>query len=223
MVSYIMLTSYFFFIFFLGDGIDTYEKQFSELQQRLFRAEQENQKRSRDLSTVLDEIKQAVAEKRYAFENHTVEEIKWKVLNMSSKLPMQFSNIYMFLPHLLGHEDNLQPNVLYGHGRTGVSVIFGIPTVKRDKQSYLMDTLGSLFSELSAEEKEDCVVVVFIAEIEANVGSTLIYKAQKHFPREIQSGVLEVISPPASYYPDLNNIKETFGDSKERVRYCIAV
>lgn len=42
------------------------------------------------------------------------------------------------------------------------------------------------------------------------------------FPRfstELSSGLLEVISPPASYYPDLNNLKETFGDSKERVRY----
>lgn len=51
--------------------MDTYEKQFLELQQRLFHAEQENRKRSQDLSTVLDEIKRAVAEKRNAFENHT--------------------------------------------------------------------------------------------------------------------------------------------------------
>lgn len=38
------------------------------------------------------------------------------------------------------------------------------------------------------------------------------------FPREVQSGVLEVISPPASYYPDLSNLKETLGDSEDRVR-----
>lgn len=38
------------------------------------------------------------------------------------------------------------------------------------------------------------------------------------FSTEFSSGLLEVISPPASYYPDLNNLKETFGDSKERVR-----
>ncbi|KAM8939857.1 alpha-1,3-mannosyl-glycoprotein 4-beta-N-acetylglucosaminyltransferase-like protein MGAT4D [Pelodytes ibericus] len=201
------------------NGTDTYEKQFSELQQRLFHAEQENRKRSRDLSTVLDEIKRAVAEKRNAFENHTVEEIKWKVLNMSSKLPLQFSNIFMFLPHLLGHDDSLQPNVLYGHGRTGVSVVMGIPTVKRDKQSYLMDTLNSLFSEMSAEEKADTVVVVFIAEINSQYVDALADSIKESFPREIQSGVLEVISPPASYYPDLNNIKETFGDSKDRVRW----
>lgn len=38
------------------------------------------------------------------------------------------------------------------------------------------------------------------------------------FSTELNSGLLEVISPPAAYYPDLNNLKETFGDSKERVR-----
>uniref|UniRef100_A0A8C5LYY9 MGAT4 family member D n=1 Tax=Leptobrachium leishanense TaxID=445787 RepID=A0A8C5LYY9_9ANUR len=208
-----------FFFSFIGNGIDTYERQFSDLQQRLFRAEQENRKRSQDLSHVLDEIKLAVAEKRYAFENHTVEEIKWKVLNMSSKQPMQFSNIYMFLPHLLGHEDSMQPNVLYGHGRRGVSIVFGIPTVKRDKQSYLMDTLNSLFREMSAEEKDDCVVVVFIAETSLQYVEELANSIKESFPQEILSGVLEVISPPASYYPDMTNIKETFGDSKERVRW----
>ncbi|KAM4807703.1 alpha-1,3-mannosyl-glycoprotein 4-beta-N-acetylglucosaminyltransferase-like protein MGAT4D [Rhinophrynus dorsalis] len=202
-----------------GYGTDFGEKQFLELQQRLFLAEQENQKRSRDLSTVLDEIKRAVAEKRNAFENHTVEEIKWKVMNMTSKIPLQYTNIYMFLPHLLGHEDSLQPNVLYGHGRTGASIVIGIPTVKRDKQSYLMDTLHSLFSELSAKEKTDCVVIVFIAEVNEKYVRELADNIKESFPHEIQSGVLEIISPPASFYPDLSNVSETFGDSKERVRW----
>ena len=38
------------------------------------------------------------------------------------------------------------------------------------------------------------------------------------FSTEINSGLVEVIAPPATYYPDLTNLKETFGDSKERVR-----
>ncbi|XP_072261956.1 alpha-1,3-mannosyl-glycoprotein 4-beta-N-acetylglucosaminyltransferase-like protein MGAT4D isoform X2 [Pyxicephalus adspersus] len=152
-------------------GVDTYEKQFLELQQRLFHAEQENRKRSQDLSTVLDEIKRAVAEKRNAFENHTV------------------------------------------------SIVFGIPTVKRDKQSYLMDTLSSIFSEMSAAEKDDCVVIVFIAEVNTQYVDNVAGSIKDTFPREIHSGVLEIISPPPSYYPELSNIKETFGDTKERVRW----
>lgn len=49
-----------------------------------------------------------------------------------------------------------------------MSIVIGIPTVKRDKQSYLLDTLSSVFSEMSASEKDDCVVVVFIAEVRDN-------------------------------------------------------
>ncbi|KAA0709193.1 Alpha-1,3-mannosyl-glycoprotein 4-beta-N-acetylglucosaminyltransferase B [Triplophysa tibetana] len=40
----------------------------------------------------------------------------------------------------------------------------GVPSVKREVHSYLADTLNSLMSELSPTEKEDSVIVVFIAE-----------------------------------------------------------
>uniref|UniRef100_A0A3B5M7W3 Uncharacterized protein n=1 Tax=Xiphophorus couchianus TaxID=32473 RepID=A0A3B5M7W3_9TELE len=41
----------------------------------------------------------------------------------------------------------------------------GVPSVKREVHSYLTDTLSSLMSELSPAEKDDCVVVVLIAEV----------------------------------------------------------
>jgi hypothetical protein len=40
----------------------------------------------------------------------------------------------------------------------------GIPSVRREVHSYLTDTLRSLISELSPQEKEDSVIVVLIAE-----------------------------------------------------------
>lgn len=46
-----------------------------------------------------------------------------------------------------------------------VSLVMGIPTVKREKQSYLMTTLHSLFYELSEEQKNDCVIIIFVAEV----------------------------------------------------------
>lgn len=48
-----------------------------------------------------------------------------------------------------------------------VSIVMGVPSVKREVHSYLTDTLSSLMSELSAAEKEDCVIVVLIAEVSA--------------------------------------------------------
>uniref|UniRef100_A0A8C4PEZ8 Alpha-1,3-mannosyl-glycoprotein 4-beta-N-acetylglucosaminyltransferase A n=1 Tax=Equus asinus TaxID=9793 RepID=A0A8C4PEZ8_EQUAS len=48
---------------------------------------------------------------------------------------------------------------------------------------------------------------------------SVVANLEKEFSKEISSGLVEVISPPESYYPDLTNLKETFGDSKERVRW----
>lgn len=41
----------------------------------------------------------------------------------------------------------------------------GVPTVKRDKQSYLINTLNSLLFTLSSEQKQDLLIVVFVAEV----------------------------------------------------------
>ncbi|NXC08041.1 MGT4B acetylglucosaminyltransferase, partial [Orthonyx spaldingii] len=121
--------------------------------------------------------------------------------------------MYYYLPHLQEHEDATSPNVLLGQQRTGVSLVMGIPTVKREKQNYLIDTLHSLLYNLPEEQKEDCIIIIFIAEVRSH------YDSLPSFPREVQYGVLEVISPPASYYPDLSNLKKTLGDSEERVRW----
>ena len=43
---------------------------------------------------------------------------------------------------------------------------FGVPTIKRARASYVMSTLQSLLQGTSEEERKDCVIVVFIAEIE---------------------------------------------------------
>ncbi|NXU63139.1 MGT4B acetylglucosaminyltransferase, partial [Horornis vulcanius] len=100
-----------------------------------------------------------------------------------------------------------------------VSVVIGIPTVKREKQNYLIDTLHSLLYQLSEEQMKDCIIIIFIAEVSLHGKKRSLTKILPSFPREIQSGVLEVISPPASYYPDLSNLKKTLGDSEDRVRW----
>ncbi|KFP87717.1 Alpha-1,3-mannosyl-glycoprotein 4-beta-N-acetylglucosaminyltransferase B, partial [Apaloderma vittatum] len=124
-----------------------------------------------------------------------------------------------YLPHLREYEDALFPNVILGQQRTGVSLVMGIPTVKREKQHYLLNTLHSLLYELSEEQKNDCLIIVLVAEVNLHGKMYVAESIKTSFPREIQSGVLEVISPPASYYPDLSNLKETLGDSQDRVRW----
>ncbi|XP_038256357.1 alpha-1,3-mannosyl-glycoprotein 4-beta-N-acetylglucosaminyltransferase-like protein MGAT4D isoform X5 [Dermochelys coriacea] len=171
-VTFLCLGAAFCFVCFTawsrsgGSGLDMYQSQFLELHQRLLYAEKENKKRSRELSIVLDAVKRVVAERLNSTANHT-DVMKWKVLNFISKFPLHLTNIHYYLPHLREHENSLYPNVVIGQGRTGVSLVMGIPTVKRGKQSYLLGTLNSLFYEMSAEQKNDCVVVIFVGEVNA--------------------------------------------------------
>ncbi|XP_057232032.1 alpha-1,3-mannosyl-glycoprotein 4-beta-N-acetylglucosaminyltransferase B isoform X3 [Malurus melanocephalus] len=100
-----------------------------------------------------------------------------------------------------------------------VSVVMGIPSVKREVHSYLTDTLNSLISELTPQEKEDSVIVVLIAETDPQYTAGVAENIKNLFPKEIHSGLLEVISPSPHFYPDFSHLRESFGDPKERVRW----
>uniref|UniRef100_A0A8K9WU04 Alpha-1,3-mannosyl-glycoprotein 4-beta-N-acetylglucosaminyltransferase B n=1 Tax=Oncorhynchus mykiss TaxID=8022 RepID=A0A8K9WU04_ONCMY len=208
-----------------GDVVDIYQREFLGLRERLHSAEQENLKRSKELNLVLDEIKRAIAEKQALRDiNRTwaslSDETKLKLWNVTTnKNVLQLPSIFHHLPHLLAKESSLQPAVHVGQGRTGVSIVMGVPSVKREVHSYLTDTLSSLMTELSAAEKEDCVIVVFIAETNQQYANSVADNLKRLFPVEIQSGLLEIISPSVHFYPDFSRLKESFGDPKERVRW----
>ena len=44
-------------------------------------------------------------------------------------------------------------------------MVIGVPTIKRERDSYLMQTLESLLDNLSFDERDDVLIVVFIAEV----------------------------------------------------------
>lgn len=46
-----------------------------------------------------------------------------------------------------------------------VSIVIGIPTIRRDKTSYLQQTVASLIQGMSVEEQKECLIVVFVAEV----------------------------------------------------------
>ncbi|GBM44975.1 hypothetical protein AVEN_223057-1, partial [Araneus ventricosus] len=77
---------------------------------------------------------------------------------------LQLPSIHHFLPHLLSSPDSLSPSIKLSRGRSGVTMVLGIPTVKREVQSYLMSTLQNLIENMSPEERNDAVIIVFIAE-----------------------------------------------------------
>lgn len=38
------------------------------------------------------------------------------------------------------------------------------------------------------------------------------------FPKDVESGLIEVVAPHKTFYPNLDNLPLTFGDSKDRVK-----
>lgn len=44
-------------------------------------------------------------------------------------------------------------------------MVMGIPTVKREKQSYLLNTLSSLLFSLTRTHRQELLIIVFVAEV----------------------------------------------------------
>lgn len=62
---------------------------------------------------------------------------------------------------------------------SSVTMVMGIPTVKRKVKSYLSETLRSLIDKLSPEEKLDCVIIVFVGEVRCPVWDQLLIIGKK--------------------------------------------
>ena len=123
------------------------------------------------------------------------------------------------LPHL-GHVASLQPAYKLAQGRGHVSITLGIPTVKRQSQSYLEQTLKSIFDNMDVEDANDSLVILMIAEpFDQNYVKKVAETVAASFKAQLASGLLEIIAPPPEFYPDLNNLRLTFGDQAERVHW----
>ena len=82
---------------------------------------------------------------------------------------------------------------------------------------------------------EDTLIVIFIAETEPDyvyqISSDVQKQFQKHLGRNFSvdsdqlmvfftdSGLIEIISPPGEFYPDMASLKQTLGDDMERVTW----
>uniref|UniRef100_A0A2R5LNF2 Putative alpha-13-mannosyl-glycoprotein 4-beta-n-acetylglucosaminyltransferase b n=1 Tax=Ornithodoros turicata TaxID=34597 RepID=A0A2R5LNF2_9ACAR len=198
----IAVTTPFFTIFLMMHKPDLSEEvalvqKLAELQERLRHAEMMNQQRWQDM----------VALQRVVLNNET------------SILDLQLPSIFHFLPHLASDPEAFRPALKVSAGRTAASMVLGIPTVKREVQSYLMATLHNLIENMTPQERNTCLIVVFIAEVDKEFVTKQATEIQEEFTEYVESGLLEVISPPASFYPDMDKLKQTLGDPLERVKW----
>ena len=72
-----------------------------------------------------------------------------------------------------------------------VSLVFGIPTIKREKTSYLLNTLASLLDGMTQEDKDDSVIVIFVGE----VNTFILFLSQPLSDKSMMCSQLNQISP----------------------------
>ena len=97
--------------------------------------------------------------------------------------------------------------------------VFGIPTVSRTKAYYIIDTVKTLIQNLSENEKNEVVIVIFIAEQNNDYINKVIDDVTKEFKGDVENGLIQVITADPSYYPNLNALPRLYGDSKDRVKW----
>jgi len=132
---------------------------------------------------------------------------------------LSFPGIYNLMPHLVTKPHGLNPKIHIGaKKRRKVAVAFGIPSIARERQSYLLGTLQSLLHGLSEEDKADVVLVVFIGD-PPTVAAKRVDEVKAKFPIAIEEGILEIIVPHPDFYPDMSNLPLSFNDPPERVRW----
>ncbi|VVC29945.1 Hypothetical protein CINCED_3A025295 [Cinara cedri] len=132
--------------------------------------------------------------------------------------PMANFDVFTFLPHLRSHKNYLRPLILHSGNRNAVSIVFGVPTVRR-QQTYLIQTLINLVSNMNQTEQKDSLIVVMIGETDQEYIKQVTEEIKSRLPEAANSGLLDIIAPSPEYYPDFSKLRLTLGDSEDRVRW----
>ncbi|XP_013116643.1 alpha-1,3-mannosyl-glycoprotein 4-beta-N-acetylglucosaminyltransferase A [Stomoxys calcitrans] len=140
-------------------------------------------------------------------------------MHLSASSNVRLPTAYHFLPHLSDDPNSLRPALLRSHGRSDVSIVLGIPTVMREKQSYLLGTLHNLIENMNEEEQNETLIVVYIGENDAESVQQIAKTVEVAFEPYLECGLIEIIAPSPSYYPNFDRLRITLNDSLERVRW----
>ncbi|XP_046644334.1 alpha-1,3-mannosyl-glycoprotein 4-beta-N-acetylglucosaminyltransferase B-like isoform X1 [Daphnia pulicaria] len=196
---------------------DELTSELAHLRQRVSQVEMINQARRRDLSLLTRHVNRSLPWNNTNGEEFP--ELSRLLLDPERSQNLRLPNIFSFLPYLLNNPLSTVPAFVIGQGKTHASIVLGVPTVKRESQSYLLPTLASLIASMNEEEKNDTLIIVFVAETDLEYVTVIAEKIKKQFGDALQSGLLEIVSPPPSFYPDLNELRVTLNDPVERVKW----
>ncbi|PZC77699.1 hypothetical protein B5X24_HaOG203066 [Helicoverpa armigera] len=127
--------------------------------------------------------------------------------------------VYQLLPHLMNSPYSLKPAFHMRGGRSFSYIVVGVPTVKRDKESYLIVTLTNLITGLTPADVNDTLIVVMVGEPDLEYVVNTARTIEIAFPKQVENGLIEVIAPSGAYYPNFETLPVTLGDSHKRVKW----
>ena len=78
----------------------------------------------------------------------------------------------------------------------------GLCTVPRKGASYLIETLQSLFDNLSDIEKAEVVIVVYLGSLAESWVNSTTTEIKSAFHKDVLAGNILVIQPKGHIYPD---------------------
>ena len=82
----------------------------------------------------------------------------------ASELDIQLPDFYKMLPHLKNAPNQVQPLYKQSNSRQA-TIAIGVPTIKRPKTSYLLETIKSLIYSMNDFEQTDALIVIMIGEV----------------------------------------------------------
>jgi len=149
--------------------------------------------------------------------NHTKQEIS-SIRNIKKSLTsISFPGPAEFLDHL-PRDFSYSPLVDLGPEVIDVDYLLGIPTVKRELHSYLLETVESVLQGTSSFDGR-FAIVIYVGDEDEEAVKRIYSDVSEKFPNK----PIKVISPPAEYYPNWAEIDETninsFGDGEDRIKW----
>merc|ERR1712029_849330 len=204
-------------------------RKIADLEQMVNAAHETNVVRHSDLQRMWKQFSSITKRLQQHNKNNTIDAIS-KELKLSNEgrallagtnwtFDLSLPSIVDTLPHL-GHVSNMEPAYKLSRSRGFVSMTLGIPTVKRGSQSYLEQTLKSIFDNMSEADSADTLVILMVAEpYDIDHVKKVAESVTAAFKAQLASGLLEIIAPPAEFYPDMSNLRQTFGDPADRIQW----
>eukprot|EP00795_Rhopilema_esculentum_P010995 gene10995-19834_t len=99
----------------------------------------------------------------------------------------------------------------------------GISTIKRKTKgssaSYLERTLNTHLKNLTDTQKEEILIVIFLADWEKEKRDSIQERLMKTFDMHIKNNTIKLIYAPKRFYSSLSGLPQNFNDTKKRVRW----